>query len=181
MNCPKCTRELQTKTIHGIEIDECANCEGIWFDNNELKRVKDKIDADLNWMDFDVWKHQDRFKVAPKTQNCPKCDMAMGVIDYDDSKVEVDCCTSCKGVWLDKNELHQLIDYLEEEILTKSMGEYVKATIEEAKDLLTGPESFLSEWKDFSTVLRFLQYRILTNNPKVRNALVSLQSNPLNQ
>jgi hypothetical protein len=41
------------------------------------------------------------------------------------------------------------IEVLEEEIITKSMDGFVKSTVEEAKKLLPGYESFISEWKDF--------------------------------
>ena len=181
MDCPKCKNKLHTKTIKGIVVDECTNCEGIWFDNDELRQVKDETDSDLNWMDFEIWKHEDKFKVKSKRYDCPNCGNLMDVLDYDNTKVEIDYCANCKGIWLDKNELQKLIDALEDEILTKSMGDYVKLTIEEAKEILTGPESFLSEWKDFTTILRFLQYRILANNPVINDALVSFQSNPLNR
>ncbi len=61
------------------------------------------------------------------------------------------------------------------------LSEYVSSTIEEAKELLTGPESFLSEWKDFSTILRFMQYRILSIQPQILDTLLTAQNNPLNR
>lgn len=181
MDCPKCKVALHKKNIQGIEVDECAKCEGIWFDKDELRQVKDKSDSDLNWMDFEIWKHPEKFKVKAKHLDCPRCEQAMQVIDYDHTIVEIDYCTSCKGVWLDKKELQKIIDVLEEELLTKSMNDYVWQTIEEAKEILSGPESFFSEWKDFSTILRFLQYRFLSLHPEVHDSLVKFQQNPLNR
>ncbi|NQU68082.1 MAG: zf-TFIIB domain-containing protein [Candidatus Marinimicrobia bacterium] len=181
MDCPKCKMELLKKSIQGIEVDECNHCEGIWFDNDELRLIKDKIDSDLNWMDFDIWKHPEKFKPKSTKYVCPVCESPMNVLDYDKTEVEIDYCTTCKGIWLDKNELQNIIDSLEEEILTKSMSEYLKATIDEAKELITGPELFLSEWKDFSTILRFLQYRIITNHPAILDVIVGVQKNPLNR
>jgi Zn-finger nucleic acid-binding protein len=181
MQCPKCNSQLRKKVIHEVEIDECKKCEGIWFDKDELRKIKDKTDSDLNWMDFEVLKHRDKFKLNVPKKNCPKCKIKMEVLNYDDSKVEIDFCTICNGIWLDKNEFESIIQFLEDEILTKLLGDYVKATIEEAKEILTGPESFISEWKDFSTILRFLQYRILVANPKIHNGLVKLQQNPFNK
>ena len=181
MDCPKCKIELRKKSIQGIDVDECAKCEGIWFENDELKQVKNKTDSDLNWMDFEIWKHPDRFKAKSTKYNCPTCENSMDVLDYNNTQVEIDYCTNCKGIWLDKNELQKIIIALEEEILTKSMGDYVKATVEEAKEIINGPESFLSEWKDFSTILRFLQYRFLSLHPKIHDTLVSFQNNPLNR
>lgn len=181
MECPKCKIELDKKSIKGIEVDECDKCEGIWCDNKELKQVKDNTDSDLNWMDFDIWKHSEKFSAKPAKVNCPECGNLMNVIDYENTKVEIDFCEQCKGIWLDKNELENIITALEEEILVKSTSEYVKATLLEAKELVTRPESFLSEWKDFSTILRFLQYRILSRHPKIHDTMVIFQKNPFNQ
>ncbi|PJA51728.1 MAG: hypothetical protein CO167_12480 [Candidatus Marinimicrobia bacterium CG_4_9_14_3_um_filter_48_9] len=52
---------------------------------------------------------------------------------------------------------------------------------DQAKEILTGSESFFSEWKDFTTILRFLQYRILSAHPEIHNALVTYYNNPLNK
>lgn len=180
MNCPKCETELHKRTIHEIEVDECSKCEGIWFEKEELRQIKDKSDSDLNWMDFEIWEHPDKFKAISENIDCPNCNTKMIVLDYDNTNIEIEYCKICQGVWLDKNELHKIIDALEEEILTKSLNDYVKATIVEAKELLTGPESFISEWKDFSTILRFLQYRFLANHPEISKSIAKLQQNPLN-
>ena len=180
-SCPKCKIQLEPKAIGPVEVDECERCKGVWFDKDELRQAKDITDSDLNWMDFEIWKHPEKFKPLTKSYDCPSCGNSMNVIDYDNTKVEIDYCKNCRGIWLDKNKLKKIIQALEEEILTKSMDEYVKSTIEEAKELLTGPESFLSEWKDFTTILRFLQYRILSQHPKISDALVNIQKNPLNR
>lgn len=181
MDCPKCKIKLRNKTIEEINVNECKKCESIWFDKDELRKIKDKTDSDLNWMDFEIWKHPEKFKAKPKKYNCPYCENSMKVLDYDNTKVEIDYCTNCKGIWLEKDELQKIISALEEEILTKSMGDYVQATLEEAKELLVGPESFISEWKDFATILRFLQYRFLSLNPKIHDTIVTFQRNPLNR
>ena len=133
MNCPNCKIELHPKRIQGIEIEECGKCEGIWFEDDELKQMKDKIDSDLNWMDFDILKHPEKFKPTAKRTNCPSCKKSMDVLDYDETKVEIDYCAFCKGIWLEKNELEKIIEALEKEILTKSLNEYISATMEEAK------------------------------------------------
>ncbi len=181
MHCPKCKIDMNQKNIQGVQVDECLQCEGMWFEKDELREVKDHVDSDLNWMDFDIWKHPEKFKAKKQRYDCPNCSKPMNILDYDNTTVEIDYCSNCKGVWLDKNELQRIIDALEAELVTKSMGAYVKATLAEAKELLTGQESFLSEWKDFMTVLRFLQYRLLSLSPKIHDNLVSFQENPLNR
>ena len=181
MNCPKCQDELTVRKIKNIEVNECKQCEGIWFEKDQLRKVKDQTDSDLNWMDFEIWQNKDKFKVGSEKYDCPKCAVKMDVLDYDKTKIDIDFCSSCSGVWLDKGELRKIINALEKELLTKSLDDYVKSTLNEAKELIAGPESFISEWNDFSTVLRFLQYRILIHSPKIQKGLVFFQSNPLNK
>ena len=181
MTCPKCNKALTIRAIKDVQVHECKGCGGIWFAHDELKQVKDRIDANLNWMDFEFWKHTDRFKVADEKNDCPACSRRMDVLEYDTTGVEVDSCSHCRGVWLDQDELRKIIDALEEEVLTKSMEDYVIATLAEARDLITHPESFLSEWREFTTLLRFLQYRILSLHPTVNEAIVRFQENPLNR
>ena len=181
MDCPKCKIELHEKTIQGIKVEECSKCEGIWFDKDELRQVKDKTDADLNWMDFEIWKHPEKFKAGTHKYQCSQCGNTMSVLDYADTKVEIDYCAKCQSIWLDKNELEKIVNALEDDLLTKSMGDYVRATLEEAKELFHGAESFFSEWKDFTTILRFLQYRILTNHPSLMDTITEIQKNPLNR
>jgi hypothetical protein len=38
---------------------------------------------------------------------CPKCGMQLVEIDYKD--VKIDQCSECNGIWLDANELEQII------------------------------------------------------------------------
>lgn len=40
--------------------------------------------------------------------NCPTCSQAMLVLELD--QVEIDYCTSCRGIWLDSGELELLLD-----------------------------------------------------------------------
>ncbi|HAZ13471.1 MAG: hypothetical protein A2X86_13155 [Bdellovibrionales bacterium GWA2_49_15] len=39
--------------------------------------------------------------------SCPKCGMKLMSLDY--KGIEIDECSSCKGIWLDANELEQIM------------------------------------------------------------------------
>ncbi len=39
MKCPKCGYDLITGEWHGIQIDQCTHCHGIWFDAGEAESV----------------------------------------------------------------------------------------------------------------------------------------------
>ena len=37
MKCPKCGYDLITGEWHGIEVDQCTHCHGLWFDAGEAE------------------------------------------------------------------------------------------------------------------------------------------------
>ncbi|HZI20896.1 MAG TPA: zf-TFIIB domain-containing protein [Gemmatimonadales bacterium] len=37
MKCPKCGYDLITGEWHGIQIDQCTHCHGLWFDAGEAE------------------------------------------------------------------------------------------------------------------------------------------------
>ena len=172
MDCPRCEATLETKTIGDVEIDECPNCEGIWFDKGELTQAKDETAPDLNWMDFEIWKHEDLFTVAPKPINCPKCTAQMVTINYDETGVEIDYCTECQGIWLDGGEFDKIVEALEAELETKDVADSVKTSVKEGKEIADGPEKTSSEWKDFPKVMRLMEYRLFSKRPGLLNGLI---------
>ncbi len=39
MRCPKCGYDLITGEWHGIQIDQCTHCHGLWFDAGEAESL----------------------------------------------------------------------------------------------------------------------------------------------
>jgi len=95
--------------------------------------------------------------------------------EYGGTRVTVDYCRPCHGIWLDAGEFEKLIAALQNEVNSKSVGDYVRSSLREAAEITAGPESLSSEWKDFSTVLRLLGRRFLVENPNIYKALIALQ------
>lgn len=42
MKCPKCGADLTTEDYHGIEVDRCPECDGVWFDAGEVESLVKK-------------------------------------------------------------------------------------------------------------------------------------------
>ena len=36
MKCPKCGGALQTELFHGVQVDRCPDCHGLWLDHDEV-------------------------------------------------------------------------------------------------------------------------------------------------
>jgi uncharacterized protein len=171
MNCPNCESALETIDMKGIKVDECVRCQGHWFDRGELRLAKDKQDDDIRWLDFDPFgKDAEEFSTASEGKRCPKCAEQMKALTYRQSKVVIDKCPECYGVWLDHGELEKIVKYLTDILLTKSAGDYTKATFRQFLEIFTGPEGPISEAKDFLSALWFLQLRIGVENPKITEA-----------
>jgi Zn-finger nucleic acid-binding protein len=82
-----------------VIIDVCPKCQGIWLDNNELK----KILGDRKLANY-LTKHigtQSKSKLV-----CPRCGGLMDLEYAED--VEIDVCLACHGAWLDYGELEKL-------------------------------------------------------------------------
>jgi len=39
MKCPKCGGDLKTEEYHGIQVDRCPDCLGVWFDAGEAEQL----------------------------------------------------------------------------------------------------------------------------------------------
>jgi hypothetical protein len=44
MKCPKDGFDLVTETSHGVEIDTCPHCGGVWLDRGELEAIEEHHD-----------------------------------------------------------------------------------------------------------------------------------------
>ena len=176
MQCPVCHVSLESDTYKQIAVQKCKSCRGIWFERGDLEQAKDIADPALRWMDFDLWRHTEDFKGARGKHPCPGCQQPMLVLHYGTSGAELELCPSCFGIWLEHARFDRIIEALEVELSDKPISDYLKATLEEARNILTHPTQFMSEWQDFSAILRLLQYRILAARPELHKRLMDVQA-----
>ena len=52
--CFSCNKDLERALLYNIEVDYCPQCQGVWFDEDELRQAKDKKDENLKWLDVDL-------------------------------------------------------------------------------------------------------------------------------
>jgi Zn-finger nucleic acid-binding protein len=176
MKCPECKTVLNRRKIGDVAVDECPGCRGLWFDKDELAAVRDEIDPDLRWMDFNIWLQDPRFEVTDQPHHCPGCaEVVMQRIAYQDPAASILYCPACEGVWLDAGDLSQIITALTREADSMTAPEYVRESLREASEILNRPRDLVSEWRDLKAVLRLLSYRIFVENPKLKSILTGLQ------
>ncbi len=174
MTCPICKTELKKVVFYGVEVDYCPNCLGLWFERDELRQAKDEKDENLNWLDIDLWKEEAKFKISPGKKLCPHCQVPLYEVNYSDSKVKVDLCNLCEGIWLDRGEFKKIINYLKEKEKKEVLDSYFKNLVKEGIEIFTGPETFREEIGDFLTVLKLLNYKFLTQYPILSKIITTL-------
>ncbi|HYO09907.1 MAG TPA: zf-TFIIB domain-containing protein [Tepidisphaeraceae bacterium] len=42
MKCPNCNEDLRPYDRHGVEIDLCPKCRGVWLDRGELDKIMER-------------------------------------------------------------------------------------------------------------------------------------------
>jgi Zn-finger nucleic acid-binding protein len=101
MLCPKCQQPtLQEQYVEGTDLiaNRCVRCKGIWFDRGELRRVIAEADSELPIP----------HKAVRLQARCPKCDKPLYAFHYPQTRVTIEVCKRCAGIWLDAGEISQI-------------------------------------------------------------------------
>ncbi len=175
--CPVCQVELNQYSIYGIQIEGCPDCKGIFLDKDELRKLKDKVDTgswtSLRWMDDEV-EALNNMVAMPSKRICPSCtDSAMVSANFANSGVILDWCPSCAGIWLDRNEYQQIIQFLRDKLDHYSSDEMKEKTYEEIKEIWNGPHDMMSEILDAKAAIAALVNISIFEHPKLCNSLLS--------
>jgi len=170
MKCPECYRPLEVANCKGVLIHECSCCKGKWFERDGLKKVKDRADDALRWLDFDPF--SDDLPDLPETGEslvCPHCERELQTRRYDTSRVIIHKCSSCRGVWLCAGELVRIIRYLEDLTSGQEAGALARTTFRKFIEALKISRNTGEELKDLWAVIYLLEVRIGTDHPHLAN------------
>jgi len=174
MECPNDNEQLEKVLFHLVEVDYCPKCLGMWFDKDELRRAKDDRDKQLNWVDVDLWRDKSKFHVARGNKRCPICRVGLTEVSYDNSKVKVDFCKMCGGIWLDRGEFKQIINYLKNKSDYEILHNYAKNLVVQLWEVFSGPEGFRSELLDFLMLSKLFNYKFTTQHPHLNELIEEL-------
>lgn len=114
MRCPNCDATLRNTVYEGINIETCPSCRGEWLDATELKKI-----VQIREQRFDPQERRaiaESMTITPidieledRDLPCPKCSGQTDAINYGgDTGIVIDKCTSCKGIWLDHDEMEKI-------------------------------------------------------------------------
>lgn len=172
--CPICQQPLSSAIVSNVEVDYCPICLGMWFERDELRWAKDEKDEELRWLDIDLWKDEENFKIARGIRLCPYCRVPLYEVYYGDSKIVVDVCNLCHGVWLDRAEFKKIIDYLKRKKDYEILHNYAKNVFRQFAEIFVGPEPIKEEVLDFISLLKVLNYKFLVNHQIISKLILRL-------
>ena len=175
MECLNNHGELEKTLFNNVEVDYCPTCLGVWFEQDELRFAKDEKDKQLNWLDVDLWRDKGRFQIGKIRKVCPSCRMPLYEVNYDDSKIKVNLCNLCKGIWLDRGEFKQIMIYLKTKADYEILYNYNKNFRQELWEVFTGPEKFRDELIDFLTLLKLFNYKFVVQHPFLNSLIENSQ------
>jgi len=105
MRCPRDGQFLEGTDYKKVTIDYCKYCNGSWLDKSELAAITKK--------DRDILSSSDEAELSSLPASpfkCPRCGGNVVVTHYTKkNEVEIDLCTGCGGIWLDTDELKEII------------------------------------------------------------------------
>ena len=178
LNCPSCNSKLNLYKIFDIKFEGCPECQGLFLDKDEIRLLKDKTKRfswiNLRWMD-DEAESIDKTTFIPSKTKCPKCtDKMMISTIFGSSKIILDYCIDCQGLWLDRGEYQGIIAHLSEK-LTELKSEEMKPKVkEELKEIWSGPESQISEILDAYVAMKALVIIEIFEKPLLAKILLGL-------
>ena len=109
MKCPKCISPMVKVVFHGIEVDRCTDCQGIWFDRfekDDLLKVKHSERIDIG--DPKVGREFNRVDCIL----CPRCGShTIRMVALEQPHIHFEHCTVCSGCFLDAGEFRDLKHY----------------------------------------------------------------------
>ena len=105
MHCPSCRTELERLEFHGVEVDQCRTCRGLWLDHGEIDQLFALKKLPERLMNSEVYNKAPQ-AVPEGHRTCPRCNAFLLVIEVDG--IKLDACAQCKGFFCDLGEFARL-------------------------------------------------------------------------
>lgn len=114
------------------------------------------------------------YSAEPK---CPECSAPMAEASYENSDVLVRVCTGCRGIWMDQDQIKQIMHHLEHEIISMSLTDMERKAWHQFIELFTGKKGVVCEFKDFLAAYRMISIRFSVDHPKIVKAIDEVNRN----
>ena len=105
LQCPKCLHGMEPVNYHGVNVDRCTHCQGIWFDDDELQTLLRESGAQaIDTGSARKGRDFDRYGEI----RCPHCQAPMEPsADWRQTHIWYEVCRQ-HGIFLDAGEFTDL-------------------------------------------------------------------------
>lgn len=137
--CPRCRVELNAVAVGTASLSECPRCDGIWVDVESFERIiaeREEQSAVLGAASVVEKKstaglEPNKVRYVP----CPDCGQLMNRVNFARcSGVVVDVCKG-HGTWFDRDELHDIVEFIKSGGLEVSRAREKRELEEERQNL----------------------------------------------
>lgn len=144
MKCPKCSSIALVKQVrHGLEVESCPKCHGMFLECDELDKLEDQS------FDDDAQKGSLMFSSVPTHHQCPKCEGKLKRFQYRLYDLTLEFCEWGDGFWMDANEESRVLDLMNQR----------KGDVQRTRDIEQDWRSTIRHFKSrsfFDKIRRFL-------------------------
>lgn len=175
-HCPVCGNSLNRYSIFSMEFEGCPECKGIWLIEEELRKLKNKVeDGSLRWLNDEI-ENIGKTSVVISKRSCVKCKTPKMVsVIFGKSSILVDWCPQCHGMWLDRGEFESITDYLRQELMRMHPKEIEKQVAVDVKRIWSGgPESRVDELLDAKAAVSALINVTIFEHPAIFKLCMSI-------
>jgi len=173
MKCPNCKAELTAFKLDGVQVHVCDACRGFWLTRDELQKIKNKIPDDA-WFDLDIWDDKEKMAAKKSDNICPVCNISLYSLDWDNSRVVIELCKQCNGVWVGREDFNKIVSYIDQEADKEVLFKYKDTLKTKVHEVFTGPKHLVKEVHDVLTFLNMFKYKMIVQDPRLTNDLINL-------
>jgi Zn-finger nucleic acid-binding protein len=145
VRCPQCDVSMSQVTARAnpgslIQLDQCAQCGGIWCDKWELFPIQTDEATRLEQVDQELLRSTQTVK--KKTLYCPRCTARLANLNDPllDSDIQLQRCPKCDGMWLNRGQFSRYKNFQKRTRLEK-MG--AETLVEKLPEVCQDPKSWV--------------------------------------
>ncbi|MHC9538332.1 MAG: zf-TFIIB domain-containing protein [Vulcanimicrobiota bacterium] len=113
LTCPACSKVKMTPIVDSdknLEIDFCQNCNGLWFDDREIREFlkSDKFTRLFLPEIINIGNVvAETYSISARARICPRCRIRLEERVH--NGIAFDTCNQCNGIFLDDGEINQIV------------------------------------------------------------------------
>lgn len=99
--CPNCAHTMNPEDFDGTVVDVCSNCQGSWFDADELRALLKKDSAVVSVLEKETARKIEQLHRGSSHLLCPDHQVLLDIYHYMyNSPIELHTCPHCGGFWI---------------------------------------------------------------------------------